>query len=196
MYFVYKLNHIPQIGGAMPITADDGDMGLAVYGDWYLGRCVDPTFLDTIREFTPFPCSDEVAQGFRFLGVDTVLEGEEERPLTGEEIAFKTAAQMFVAKLVLRPTIETQVGDSPDQMADMAKRVALLERAVIHIYGYIKHGTEIPAGWTAILEQFASDLSVGDIQDPVDIRPDGYEAIYAKLRERSNTLTGIMSTYY
>jgi len=196
MYFVYKLNRIPGIGGIMPTSGVDEDLGLAVFGEWYLGKCENATYLDTMREFSPYPCSDDVGAGFRFLGVETVLDGEEERPLNEAEIALKATAQMFVAKLTLRPTIETQVGDTADQMADMAKRVALLERAVIHIYGHVKNETPIPDEWVALLDLFYSDITTQAILDPVDIRPDGYDGVYAILKGRSNDLTEIMRPFY
>lgn len=202
-YFIYKLNNITGVGGITPPQPVNGDLGLSTYADWYLGR-VDETELEYFNKASEFkitPCSADEASGFYFLGVTQVLTDPADpnsvlRDLTASELTLKANAQALIAKMSLRPGVSTGVGDLDDQMADIAKRIALLERCFIYLYKKQLDGTAIPEPWATIMSTFYTDFTTGAIKDPIDIRPDGYQAIYTGLKTKSNDLTNIMATYY
>jgi len=202
-YFIYKLNNITGVGGITPPQPVSGDLGLAAFNDWYLGRVDDTNlnYFNKASEFKITPCTNEEANGFYLLGVTQVFSepGNPEsalRDLTTEETTLKTIAQALIAKMSLRPNVSNGVGDIDDQMADIAKRIALLERCFIHLYNKEVNNVTIPEPWATIMATFLTDLITQAIKDPIDIRSDGYLAIYNSLKEKSNDLTTIMQSYY
>ncbi len=202
-YFTYKLNNVTNIGGIVPPQPDNGDLGIYTYGDWYVGR-VDTTNLDYFqkaKEFNLNPCTESEALGFQYLAVTQVTDSStgELRDLNSDELTLKAAAAGFLAKLALRPRVAAFVGDQDDQLSDMAKRIALLERCFImlaHAQMTEADAPTIAEPWKTIMETFYTDYTAGNLKDPIDIRSDGPLAIYTTLRDRSNALTEQLRQYY
>ncbi len=205
-YFVYKLCFIQGIGGVQPKPSATMQMGMACMpGEWILGKIDESelSYLDKIREYSPILCSKNVADGIPLMFVDELpVESEEMamepemRPLNAEELADKAAALAFYAKLLVRPPIEVISGDTPDQIADLAKRLTIIERALAHMFDKMETSTEIPADYVSLLTQYVTDLKNSDIRDPIDVRTETIMQIYEKLKARSNALTDIMASYY
>jgi len=212
-YFVYKTNYITNVGGITPPQPETGHLGLGYYNGWYLGQ-IDESELDWFqkaREFNINPCTPQVAQGFPLLNlaadVTTIEETDEVtmetivRPLTSAELECKAEATSFIAKLSLRPRIVSSVGDQDDQMSDLAKRTALIERCLFAIFDSLpvevisKMTTDYPE-WAALMTKTSSDFKTGALVDPIDVRPDGYDNIYEILKLRSNALTAALAEYY
>ena len=208
-YFVYKLCFIQSIGGVQPKPSSTMQLGLACMpGEWILGKIdgSELTYLDKIREYSPILCTKSVADGIPLMFVDEVSvdpEGlgypgtdPEMRPLNPEELANKAAALAFYAKILVRPPIEVVSGDTPDQIADLAKRLTIIERSLAYLFDKMETATEMPVDYSTLLTQYVTDLKNNDIRDPIDVRPETLLQIYSVLKTRSNALTDIMAYYY
>lgn len=201
-YFVYKTNHITNIGGITPPLPHTGHLGLAVQNGWFLG-VIDHTELDWFqkaKEFNINPCTEEEANGFKLVGVTQIrLEDHTTRELTEEELVLQKIGEAFLAKLELRPRVAAMVGDQDDQMSDLAKRIALLERCIFMMYNAMKTASTpitIPEPWSTLLDTAYTDFTTQNLKDPVDVRPDGYINVYEILKARGNILTEQLITYY
>lgn len=207
-YFVYKTNYVTNIGGITPPQPITGYLGITVRRGWYLG-IIDETELNwfqTAKEFNINPCTEQEALGFQLLDVtqlpvDTMGGSPEQemRELTNEEKMLQAIGEAFVAKLELRPRVAAYVGDQDDQMSDLAKRVALLERGVLMMYDVLRREevmSAIPEPWNTVLATAYNDFILGELRDPIDIRPDGYMSVYEILKSRGAILTDELATYY
>lgn len=203
-YFVYKTNHVTNIGGITPALPKTGHLGLALKRGWFLG-VIDSSELDwfqSAKEFNINPCTELEAQGFMLLDVTQIYTSTPGMPnytvreLTAEELQLQQLGEAFIAKLKLRPRVAAFVGDQDDQMSDLAKRVALLERCLFMLYAVLQSTSPMPEPWHTLLTTAHADFVAGTLKDPVDIRPDGYMSVYNILKERGNTLTAELATYY
>jgi len=207
-YFVYKTNHITNIGGITPAQPTTGHLGISMKRGWFLG-VIDSSELNwfqTAKEFNINPCSELEAQGFQLLDVTQLpvdpanqIDPSSMRELTTEELTLQQVGEAFIAKLQLRPRVAAFVGDQDDQMSDLAKRVALLERGVLMMYAVLQSEevmSAIPEPWHTVLTTAHADFVAGTLKDPIDIRPDGYMSVYNILKERGNTLTNELAAYY
>jgi hypothetical protein len=206
-YFVYKTNHITNIGGITPSLPTTGHLGISVKRGWFLG-VIDSSELNwfqTAKEFNINPCSELEAQGFQLLDVTQLPAdpsdplSETMRELTENELALQQVGEAFIAKLELRPRVTAFVGDQDDQMSDLAKRVALLERGLLMMYAVLQNESimsAIPEPWHTLLTTAHTDFINGNLKDPIDIRPDGYMNVYNILKERGGVLTDELASYY
>jgi uncharacterized protein YeeX (DUF496 family) len=174
-------------------------------GDYYLGE-IDETEFWKIKIFQPIPVSDEVASGFYLLNTDTITEessaGEiTTRDLTDEETSNKEAAELFFEKLEIRSQISANVGDNNDLIADINKRISLLERIVYQTLDYLYSSSElvddIPSdlqdSYGDLLNDYANKVENGEITDCVDL--EGVDNIYDKIINRINTTSTICLNY-
>lgn len=196
-WFVYKPVRSSFAGSAMPPQPTTGALGLGSCQGWYVGW-VDSSesgvYLNRIKEFNPLPLTESAAAGIPL--VDAVLNPAEPRSWTPAELQNISDAKDFLAKVAVRPVVQCLVGDVDDQMADMAKRVAIIERCVIFLYARASRNAEIPDLWKNLMNRFYDDYVAGRIKDPVDIRPDGILSVYEILKVRCNMLANIMAEYY
>lgn len=208
-FFVYKTNHITNVGGITPAQPNTGHLGLSMRRGWFLG-VIDSSELNwfqTAKEFNINPCSEVEAAGFQLLDVTQLpvdggspaTDPNNMRSLTEQELLLQRAGEAFMAKLTLRPRVAAFIGDQDDQMSDLAKRVALLERSLFMIYAVLQSESvmsAIPEPWHTLMATAHADFLSGALRDPIDIRPDGYMSVYNILKERGGTLTDELATYY
>jgi hypothetical protein len=200
-YFLYKANNITRIGGVVPPQPKTGHLGMACNNDWYLG-CIDESELDYFqrnKEYNIQPCSSEEASGFKLLGLTTIQEGPEDEPrdLTEEELAHQKKAEILISKLSIRPVISSSIGDIDDQLADVTKGLALLERCVYAIYKACKDkGVALEEPWESLLETAVNEFDAGTLVDPIDFKPGGYVGVYETIKARRIELVTKLSPYY
>lgn len=196
-WFVYKPVQSSFAGSAMPLAPTTGALGLGSYLGWYVGwvdSAESGVYLNRIKEFNPLPLTESAAAGIPLLAA--VANPTEPRTYTPTELQHISDAKDVITKILVRPTVQCLVGDVDDQMADMAKRVAIIERCVIFMYAKEARGAALPDLWKNLMDRFYDDYVAGRIKDPVDVRPDGILSVYEILKARCNTLTGIMAEYY
>ncbi len=173
-YFVYKANRITGIGGVVPKSTASTDLGIGSKREWYLGKTTDPSFLNSIREHNPVVVSLTTASGFSFIDVAEMTEYDGEggittRAYTAYEQSLKDTAEKFMDKLEIRAKIESEVGDIYDLVADLSKRLALIERAVVYVMKNILDSDPIPTKYQDLADTMATLFATDPVTDPVDI---------------------------
>lgn len=205
IYFLYKLNKITGIGGITPSGYKNVDLGLGSCRDWYLGKTEDPNYLDLIREFNPIVINDiDVVNGLQFMdktkitsspldGIDKISSS---RDLTEEEKLLKSKAEYFLDKLKSRGEIESQVGDDRDLIADLSKRIDILESVLFKLIKClvsnldIKYFTEIEEELN-LVNKYLLSLSNKTLKN--SITTNELSTLYDKVTERNSTITDIVS---
>lgn len=128
-YFMFKTLRIKDVGGLMPPNVNiKGSLG-----EWYYGSVTDKDILWDIREYYPMVINENCFNGLAFHGITQVpndpADPESElRDLTTEELALQTEANKMLKKFNIRSSIESEVGDVYDLLADMSKQISLLEK--------------------------------------------------------------------
>ena len=201
--FIFKnTTYRKGLGGEMPPnTHIKGSKGY-----YYLGE-TDDTNLQNLQKWEPMPVSDQVARGFGIMyATDRPKypddpDNEETRPLTTEEQENQHAALKAMKKIELKAKIQGQVGDIGDLVADLSKRMGLLERVTLRtlefLYNSSSISSEIPQaykdGYSSLLTQYVSDIDSGNYRDRVDIEDNAQ--LYTRLQERYNTITDLVEEY-
>lgn len=201
IYFLYKANNITNIGGVVPPQPKTGHLGLCYYDGWFLG-CIEASELSYIqknKEYNFQICNEEIANGFKLLGVTSIQENPEDEPrdLTVDELFLQKKANDFLTKLNVRLQISATVGDPDDQIADITKGLALLERCVYAMYKAGKaNGVVLEEPWETLLNMAVTDFENKTLVDPIDFRPDGYSGVYEIIKSRRVSLVSSLVPYY
>ena len=204
--FIFKNNQYQKgLGGQLPSNVTDVHIK-ANRGYYYLGEIEDTEF-QKIQKWEPTPVNDQIARGFMILNATELPkypddpENEETRVLTAEELEDQNAAKKFLKKLETRSQIHGQVGDIYDLLADLNKRVGMMERIMartLHfIYNSSSISSEIPQefkdNYGVFLDQYVTDVDNGDYIDRVDI--EDLNSLYTELKTRYNTITTLVQEY-
>lgn len=203
-YFIYKASNIANLGGVLP-KVDDAKftLGQAYYEGYYLGSTPNPENVSEIKEYFVTFIDDETAEGFKLLGVtqlpvDPAQPESEMRPLTADETAKQQKAQKLIYKLQLRDKIYANVGDVGDIIADLSKRVDMLERLLMRTMYYILQNQAIPQtlidNYLPVIQNYITAVDSGTLKLRADLEDP--QVVYNKLHERFNTITNLVKTEY
>ena len=203
-YFLYSPQNIANIGGVFPKTKDEEfTLGMSEHDGYYLGSIVDINNIDKIGKYFVCFINDDTAAGFRILGATQMLIDPANiesgyRDLTTEEIRTQNMAKNLLLKMDVRKNIENNVGDLADLVADLSKRIDLVERMAVRMAYYVYQGLSVPTelrdAYLPLIQDAVTRWDEGtliarnDIEDPADIQ--------AKLVVRSNKITEIIRDDY
>jgi hypothetical protein len=123
------------------------------------------------------------------------------RELTEEEIANKTKAELFLIKLETRAKITANIGDNNDLIADINKRISILERITYQTLNYLYSQSEliddIPAelqnAYGSLLNNYVNMISTGDLKDVIDL--EDINNVFDKILDRINKTSIICKEY-
>ena len=170
IYFLYK-----NLQGLHPKSNTIG-IGLASYGEFTVGSVQNIGELDKVREFSPIIISEDLLNGIKIINIEsgvTLGIDDEIITLTAEQILLQNEAKIFFKKLEIRKNIQNVIGDTEDQLADVSKRLALLERLAVRILLPIMKGEAIPVelvtAYQPMLEAIITAVDNGTAKDRVDL---------------------------
>ena len=180
-YFLYKLNYDSSRMGTAPYVDDETThLGLATYQEWFLGKTENPEIIYRLWEYNTIPITEEIAEGFKLLGVDNIVINEETmetRELNRDEIALQSKAQEFMEKLDARSKVNFKE-DFFDSIADLNKRLDYIEKVIRKI------------------------IDLNDLRDPLletfvntynyDLSDEDFE----KIKNRRKEIIDMLSNYY
>jgi hypothetical protein len=123
------------------------------------------------------------------------------RELTEEEIANKAKAELFLIKLETRAKITANIGDNNDLIADINKRISILERITYQTLNYLYSQSEliddIPAelqnAYGSLLNNYVNMISTGDLKDAIDL--EDINNVFDKILDRINKTSIICKEY-
>jgi hypothetical protein len=123
------------------------------------------------------------------------------RELTEEEIANKAKAELFLIKLETRAKITANIGDNNDLIADINKRISILERITYQTLNYLYSQSEliddIPAelqnAYGSLLNNYVNMISTGDLKDVIDL--EDINNVFDKILDRINKTSIICKEY-
>jgi hypothetical protein len=123
------------------------------------------------------------------------------RELTEEEIANKAKAELFLIKLETRAKITANIGDNNDLIADINKRISILERITYQTLDYLYSQSEliddIPAelqnAYGSLLNNYVNMISTGDLKDAIDF--EDINNVFDKILDRINKTSIICKEY-
>jgi methionyl-tRNA synthetase len=123
------------------------------------------------------------------------------RELTEEEIANKAKAELFLIKLETRAKITANIGDNNDLIADINKRISILERITYQTLDYLYSQSElidvIPAelqnAYGSLLNNYVNMISTGDLKDVIDL--EDINNVFDKILDRINKTSIICKEY-
>jgi hypothetical protein len=123
------------------------------------------------------------------------------RELTEEEIANKAKAELFLIKLETRAKITANIGDNNDLIADINKRISILERITYQTLDYLYSQSEliddIPAElqntYGSLLNNYVNMISTGDLKDAIDL--EDINNVFDKILDRINKTSIICKEY-
>jgi methionyl-tRNA synthetase len=123
------------------------------------------------------------------------------RELTEEEIANKAKAELFLIKLETRAKITANIGDNNDLIADINKRISILERITYQTLDYLYSQNElindIPAelqnAYGSLLNNYVNMISTGDLKDAIDF--EDINNVFDKILDRINKTSIICKEY-
>jgi hypothetical protein len=201
-YFIYKLLDNNRYGKFMPPQSKlgiDSELGLAVNEPWYLGKCNDIRYLDEILEFDPYLITTDVALGFGLLNVNYVPDIDATsysynaniklRPLNEQELYYKTCAKQLFDKYELRYNITTKIGDTNDLLADINRKVSLLERIVFQ-YILDPNSNEMVNTYIPLMQDYFYKLITGVYKDSIDF--EDHTELFHKLKLRDTEFVNVM----
>jgi len=183
VYFIYKALDIARLGGVLPNPKrlnlpDDVKLGLAKRDYFYLGCCENPEHLLPIKEYIVTFVDRDTAEGFTLLGMSRVPKdptdpASELRDLTDEELKKQEKARKLLQKLKLRQKIYGSIEDLEDIVADLSKRIDLLERLHLTTLYYILKGEPLPddlkKSFLSVAETYIKHVEKGRVRTRVDI---------------------------
>jgi len=203
-YFIYKPQNIANIGGVFPKTNDDEfSLGLGVYKYYYLGSVVSTNLIHKIKDYFISFLTDDEAEGFKLLSVNDIPIDpsdidSERRPLNETELANKALANKIMLKLELREKIYKDVGDIDDLIADMSKRIDLIERLVMRIFYFILNKQDVPQelldAYLPMIANYITAVDSGQVKMRADLEDP--QEVFNSLAVRYTTITNLVKTEY
>lgn len=159
-------------------------------------RYVDPVYYK-YQEFLAEGGIPEKASGARFVSIvdGEVVVDPQKDSILAEENRINTIATY---KNNARQQIEKQVGDDKDLVADVSKRLDIIERGLVRVLAHILGGTQMNAEYQAGYLQYAETIIslVDNLQyiPRADLEDEG--SLIARLIARQNTIGQIVKTEY
>ena len=202
-YFIYKNQNIAGIGGVLPKVDDSKfNLGQAEKDGFYLGFVKDPTDVEEMKDYFVCFVDNDISDGFKLLGLTQVPNdpGDSEsdlRSLTTEEQEKQAKAEKLMRKLKVRFIISSSVGDLHDLVADISKRVDILERLLmITLQDLInnKQVTSFDKTKIDMVNNYLSDVSARNVKTRVDI--ENIDSLFSKLGKRVTSITEIITNHY
>lgn len=207
--FIFKNNqYFNGVGGKLPSNEDPTiDVHIkSQKGYYYLAETEDINFWK-LSKWDPMPVNDQVARGFPLINITQLPkypndpDNDEMRNLTTEEQEDKHTAEKALKKMETRSQIHGQIGDIYDLVADLSKRVGMMERIVartIHfLYNSSSLSSEIPQefkdNYGTFLDQYIYDVDNSNYMDRIDI--ENIDSIYSELKTRYNIITDLVNNY-
>lgn len=197
IYFVYTANSVPGVGG---VTPQGVRIGIAAHKNIKAGCCSDPLDLLSISEFSPIIVTEDEAMGLNLVGLTEINDvmGGDIRPLNDVELARQAAAEKLVKKLRARFRINAEVGDAQDLLADVAKRLAMLERMVMLMAHEQLNGVAIDQAtkdlFMALVKNYVDGISADTLKDRIDLEDTA--ELFNRLGARATAIAGIIAEEY
>lgn len=207
--FLFKHNqYFKGLGGKLP-SNEDPNINVHIKsqkGYYYLAETEDVN-LQELTKWEPMIVSDQVARGFPLIGRTQLPKYPDDpdddtmRDLTTQEKEDKHAGEKSLKKMDTRSEIYGTNGDIHDLVADLAKRVGMIERIAVRtlqfLYNNSSISSEIPQtfkdNYGPFLDQYIADVDSGDYMDRVDI--EDINTLYQELKTRYNAITTLMQDY-
>jgi len=204
-YFLYRSQNIANLGGVLPNPQppEDYQLGITEKDGFYLGYVDDPQKIEQIKDYFVCFIDDDTAEGFRLVGVTQLPEDPTDpessmRDLTEEELAKQEKAERLLAKLRFRNSVESNIGDIPDIIADLSKRLEIIERLVFKVCYYLLQDQSIDQSvkdqFLSIVTSYVDAVDNGTLKTRVDL--EDLNELYNRVYERVNTLTNLLETEY
>lgn len=144
-----------------------------------------------IIENTNIPVDNDIKEGLKYID-------QQENGLTQQQIDQRKKVVDWIYKLNTRNRIEVEVGDSYDLIADLSKRISMLERLVMRLAGEILSGTPMPEAYSTtylqIVESYLYAVDNNLFVDRTDLE-DSAE-LFNRLMARFGTITQIVKEEY
>ena len=193
IYFVYTMNNTPSVGG---VTPQGVEIGISQYKNIMCGCCSDALDLLSISEFNPIPCSEDAGRGLSLIGLTELPDNSDPHnepvmvALTDVQLKQQAAAESLVNKLRKRFNIKSLAGDDGDLLADLTKRVALLERLSMKVFDKVLNGatlSKVDADLIkSIIKSYKLDLKDASVTEQIDT--EDLVLLSKKLRTRASKL--------
>jgi hypothetical protein len=158
-------------------------------------------YVDTIyykyQEFLAEGGIPEKASGARFVSIvdGEVVVDPQKDSILAEENRINTIA---LYKNNARQQIEQQVGDDKDLVADLSKRLDILERGQIRLLAHVLGGTqmndEYKNGYLGYAETVIAMVDAGEYVPRADLEDES--SLITRLIERQNTIGQIVKIEY
>lgn len=150
--------------------------------------------LDTwkyIIETYPNIVDNSIIEGFQHLQVP-------DADLTSENLTIKNKMREWIYKLNSRYRIEKEVGDTNDLLADVSKRISLIERLVMRMAAdYFEIQTlpiEYKNAYTTLISNYLGAFDAGYFLDRTDLEDPGL--LFSRLMERTKKIADIINEEY
>jgi hypothetical protein len=198
-YFMFKTLRIVGIGGLMP----KGVHIVGSIGEWYYGSVENAETLWNIREYHPMIIDKETFDGLPLMDLTEMLVDPSNpesgtRAFTAGEAAAKDAALKLMKKFNIRARIESEVGDVYDLLADLAKRVSLVERpTLVALNDLMTTGTIAQTtkdAYAALIGQYVTGVSTGALSDRTDLEVN--TELFARMTARYQKIHDIVKEEY
>ena len=198
-YLMFKTLRVKDIGGMMPPNVNiRGSLG-----EWYYGKITDKDILWDIREYYPMVVDEDTYNGLQYHGVTQVAEDSTSgeivmRDLNEEELALQATADQTLKKLNIRASVESEVGDVYDLIADMSKQISLLEKVVYEslndLFTSDVVSQTIKDKYSSMVTSNVTNINDDDKKDTSDLETES--DIISKTATRKNTIYNIKKTEY
>lgn len=205
-YFLYKPQNISNMGNTFPNYNEDSNgiqLGLAFKRGYYLGYIDGPEKIKEMKNYFICFIDDEIAEGFKLLDVEkVVVEANglqlKRRDLTDEEREKQEKAEKLLMKLELRDKINANIEDVEDIIADINKRIDLIERLVLTVCKYLLRNEQIPEDVSNVflpfINRYFEMLDNNEFITRVDI--EDATQLFEKLSSRITKITKLVQEEY
>jgi hypothetical protein len=199
IYIIFKTLRIKDIGGMMPPNVNiKGSIG-----EWYYGKITDKNILWDIREYYPMVIDEDTYKGLDYYNTTQITEDSTNgdiilRDLTEEELTLKNIAIKTLKKLDIRSSIESDVGDIYDIVADLSKQINILEKIVYESLNELFKTDIIPQSikdkYLSLLTLNVTNINDDNIKDITDL--ENKTDIISKITNRKNIIYNIKKEKY
>jgi hypothetical protein len=145
--------------------------------------------------------NEQVSNGLGLLNVTQMPvddDGFEMRDLTEQEIEDKAAAQVAIKKLNIRYRVESSVGDIYDIVADVSKRISILERICLKTFAELYNSDNVSQSlkdeYKSLIDGYVSDVSGGDFKDRTDLETTS--ELFSRLKTKFKDIADIVQDEY
>lgn len=198
-YLMFKTLRVKDIGGMMPPNVNiRGSLG-----EWYYGKITDKDILWDIREYYPMVIDEDTYNGLQYHGITQVAEDSTSgeivmRDLNEEELALQVIADKTLKKLNIRASVESEVGDIYDLIADMSKQISLLEKVVYEsindLFTSDVVSQSVKDKYSSMVSSNVTNINDVNKKDTSDLET--ASNIISKTATRKNTIYNIKKTEY